>query len=196
MPSPDQIFHALKRSPCDRELWIQFYDVIEPRLSRFSGFLAGRFGYVDDSADIVQDVLLRLIEDFPKITRPMHTFAHLQSYLFRACRNGLIDHARRRQTVATAEEVLRIRFEDMVSETFRREFEKAENRQYLSELLSSSSPSCKELVQTYLLSEQSLADYAESRRIPLGTIYKQWSRCIEEIRKKIASPVRNLPPET
>ncbi len=193
MPSPDEIFRSLKRRPSNRELWTQLYDLLEPKLSRFCFYLVHQFGPQDDPSDIVQDVLLKLVQEFPKIVAPLHSFAHLQHYLYRACRNRIIDHQRRLQTAATAEEILRLRFEDVVSVNFLKEFEKTENRQFLEGILKTLAPPCRELIETYLLSGQSLADYAETRGIKLGTIYKQWSRCLEEIRKKVAFPVRNVP---
>jgi RNA polymerase sigma factor (sigma-70 family) len=193
MPSPDEIFRSLKHRPENGDLWTQLYDLLEPKLTRFCFFLVRQFGSQDDPSDIVQDVLLKLVQEFPKIAAPLHSFGHLQHYLYRACRNRIIDHQRRLQTAASAEEILRLHFEDLVSANFLKEFEKTENRQFLEEVLKTLSFPCRELISDYLFSEQSLADYAEARGIKLGTIYKQWSRCLEEIRKKVASPVRNVP---
>lgn len=197
MPSPEHVFQQLKKEPRNRELWAQLYDLLEPRLHRYASDLLRRLRTDTEYAnDIVQDVLLRLIEDFSKITGQVSSFLHLQNYLIRACRNRILEQHRTTQLRASKEEILRLKFDDLVSQGFLRQFQEVENREFVDELLKRLNPRCENLVRAFLLSQQSLAEYAAERDIKLGTIYTQWQRCIEELKKVVLLDVRKSGPES
>lgn len=189
MLSSDQILEQLKDDPRNTQLWAQLYDVLEPKLHRYAFDLLRRTRtdatYADD---VVQDVLLRLVEDFTRITSQISTFIHLENYLIKACRNRILEQHRMTQVHASKEEVLRLRFEDLVSQSFVRQFQQVENRQFVEELLKRLGSRCENLVRSFLLSNQSLTEYAMENDIKIGTIYTQWQRCIDEL-KKIVRPM-------
>jgi RNA polymerase sigma factor (sigma-70 family) len=196
MPCPEQIFQELKKKPRNRELWAQLYDLLEPRLHSYASDLLRRLRTDPECAnDVVQDILLRLIEDFSKITGQVTSFLHLQNYLIRACRNRILEQHRTTQLRASKEEILRLKFDELVSQGFWRQFQEVENRAFVEELLKRLNPRCENLVGAFLLSQQSLAEYAAENDIKLGTIYTQWQRCIEELKKLVLPDVRKSGPE-
>lgn len=191
MPSPDQIFRQLKKKPRNPQLWDELYDLLEPRLHQYTSNLLRRVGTdTADADDVVQDILLRLIEDFSKITRDISTFVHLRNYLIKACRNRVLEQHRNAQLRASKEEILSLKFEDLVSHAFLRQFQEVENREFIEELLKKLNSRCENLVRSFLLSQQSLTDYAAESGIKLGTIYSQWKRCIQELKNIVAPDAR------
>lgn len=172
------------------------YDLLEPKLHRYASDLLRRLRTDTEYADdVVQDVLLRLIEDFSKITARISSFLHLQNYLIKACRNRVLEQHRTIQVRVSKEEILRLKFEDLVSQGFLRQFQEVENREFIDELLKRLNPKCENLVRSFLLSQQSLTEYAAENDIKLGTIYTQWQRCLEELKKIILPDVRKSAPE-
>jgi DNA-directed RNA polymerase specialized sigma24 family protein len=99
------------------------------------------------------------------------------------------------QVRTSKEEVLRLKFEDLVSQGFIRQFQQAENRQYIEELLKRLNPRCESLVRSFLLSQQTLTEYAAENGIKVGTIYTQWQRCVDELKKIVLPDVRKPAPE-
>ena len=196
MLSSDQILEQLKDDPRSPQLWAQLYDLVEPKLHRYASELLRRMRtdptYADD---VVQDVLLRFVEDFTRITSQISSFIHLENYLIKACRNRILEHHRMTQVRASKEEVLRLKFEDLVSQSFVRQFQQVENRQFVEELLKKLGPRCEQLVRSFLLSHQTLTEYATENDIKIGTIYTQWQRCVEELKKIVGPDVRKVPPE-
>ena len=196
MPSPDQILQQLKKKPRNAQLWGELYDLLEPRLHQYTSDLLRRLrtdtAYADD---VVQDVLLRLIEDFSEMTRGISTFLHLQNYLIKACRNRVLEQHRMAQVRASKDEILSLKFEDLVSQTFLRQFQEVESREFIEQLLKRLNPKCEHLIRSFLLSRQSLTDYATENGIKLGTIYTQWKRCIEELKNIVLPDVRKSGPE-
>lgn len=196
MLSPDQILQRLKKKPRNPELWAQLYDLVEPRLHKYSSDLLRRLRTDPAGADdIVQDILVRLLEDFSRIAVPISSFAHLQNYLIKACRNRILEQHRMTQVRVSKEEVLRLKFEDLVSQGFIRQFQEVENRQFIEELLKGLNPRCEDLIRSFLLSHQTLTEYAEENDIKIGTIYTQWQRCIDELKKMVLPDVRKTDPE-
>jgi len=196
MRSSDQILEQLKKKPRSPQLWAELYDLLEPKLHRYTHDLIRRLRTDPEYADdVVQDVLVRLIEDFSKITGPISSFLHLQNYLIKACRNRVLEQYRMAQVRASKEEVLRLKFEDLVSQGFIRQFQQAENRQFVEELLKRLNPRCESLVRSFLLSQQTLTEYAAENGIKVGTIYTQWQRCIDELKKIVLPDVRKPAPE-
>jgi|HubBroStandDraft_5_1064220.scaffolds.fasta_scaffold25593_4 RNA polymerase sigma factor (sigma-70 family) len=196
MLSSDQILEQLKDDPRSPQLWAQLYDVLEPTLHRYASDLLRRMrtdpAYADD---VVQDVLLGFVQDFTRITSQISSFLHLENYLIKACRNRILEHHRMTQVRASKDEVLRLKFEDLVSESFVRQFQQVENRQFVEQLLKQLGPRCEQLVRSFLLSNQTLTEYATENDIKIGTIYTQWQRCIEELKKIVLPDVRKMPPE-
>jgi DNA-directed RNA polymerase specialized sigma24 family protein len=95
------------------------YDLLEPKLHRYSRDLLRRLRTDPESADdVVQDVLLRLVQDFGKITRQVSSFLHLQNYLIKACRHRILENHRMAQVRVSKEEILSLKFEDLVTEAF------------------------------------------------------------------------------
>lgn len=196
MPSPDQILQQLKKKPRNAQLWGELYDLLEPRLHRYTSDLLRRLRTDTAHADdVVQDVLLRLIEDFSEMTRGISTFLHLQNYLVKACRNRVLEQHRMAQVRASKEEILSLKFEDLVSQAFLRQFQEVENREFIEKLLKRLNPKCEHLIRSFLLYQQSLTDYATGNGIKLGTIYTQWKRCIEELKNIVLPDVRKSGPE-
>jgi RNA polymerase sigma factor (sigma-70 family) len=196
MCSSDQILEQLKKKPRSPQLWAELYDLLEPKLHRYTHDLIRRLRTDPEYADdVVQDVLVRLIEDFSKITGPISSFLHLQNYLIKACRNRVLEQYRMAQVRTSKEEVLRLKFEDLVSQGFIRQFQQAENRQYIEELLKRLNPRCESLVRSFLLSQQTLTEYAAENGIKVGTIYTQWQRCVDELKKIVLPDVRKPAPE-
>lgn len=99
------------------------------------------------------------------------------------------------QVRASKEEILRLKFEDLVPRSFIRQFQQAENRQFIEELLKRLKPRCESLIRSFLLSQQTLAEYAAEHGIKAGTIYTQWQRCIDELKKIVLPDVRKAAPE-
>jgi RNA polymerase sigma factor (sigma-70 family) len=187
---PDDILARLKRDPRNADLWSALYELTEPRLRAFSYRLMRDYGGSPDEADdIVHEVLMRLLKNFSRIAAPMTSFQHLHNYLYKACRNEVRSQHRRSVVRLSAHEVLQLRFGDVVSDTLSQELQRSENRQFLDELLGRLKPACQDLMQEYLLSEQTLAEFAKERSLKLGSIYTQWQRCIQELRALIAPPL-------
>lgn len=197
MSSPDELLQRLRRNPSNRVLLAEMYELLEPHL-RASAYALARDtnGSFDDADDLIQDLLLELLENFEAISSRVSNFKHLQNYLWKSYRNRLISYHRRNEVRISAHELLKLRFEEVVSDDFADELQKTENQLLIGQLVEQLGDGCRNLVQSYLLSHQSLADYARERSIKLGTIYTQWQRCVDEMRKILQDHVRKGPPET
>jgi RNA polymerase sigma factor (sigma-70 family) len=197
MLSPDELLERLRRDPGDRDLLAEMYEHLEPHLRGSAYALAKRTsGSFDDADDLIQDILLYLLKDFGAISSRVSSFKHLQNYLWKSYRNRLVSYHRNTEVRASAQEVVSLRFVEVVSEDVASELEKAENQLLIGQLVEQLGEGCRSLVSSYLLSQQSLADYARERGIKLGSIYTQWRRCLEEMRKILKDHVRKTPPET
>ena len=194
MRSGDEVLRSLERDPADQSAWAELYDLIEPRLRGFVYDLAKAWrGNLTEVDDIVQIVLGRFANSFRQRKMQFSSFEHLRNYLFKACRNELTDQFRRAGRQASAYEVVRLRFEDLAAEHFMEAFRRAENQRLITQLVSQLQSSCQTLISGYLLTQQTLAEYAETRGIKLGTIYSQWHRCVAELRKILDERARKGP---
>jgi len=91
---------------------------------------------------------------------------------------------------------MRLRFEDLAADSFAKDIRKAENRTLIAQLVSQLQTSCQTLISSYLLEQQALAEYAEKHGIKLGTVYSQWHRCVEELKKILDDRARKGPGPT
>jgi RNA polymerase sigma factor (sigma-70 family) len=195
MRSGDEILEALKRHPSDQQAWAELYDLLEPRLRGFVYDLAKRsHGNLSDVDDIIQNVLARLAKNFRQVRMQFISFEHLRNYLFKACRNELTDEHRRTSRQTSAYEVAHLRFEDIAADHFIETFRRAENQRLIAQLVARLNSGCQTLVSGYLLTQQTLTEYAQTRGIKLGTIYSQWHRCINELREILNDRARKKPP--
>jgi RNA polymerase sigma factor (sigma-70 family) len=195
MRSGDELLESLKRDPSDQRAWAELYDLLEPRLRGFVYDLAeGSRGNLSDVDDIVHIVLGRLVKNFRQTRTRFTSFEHLRNYVFKACRNELTDEHRRTGRQTSAYQVVRLRFEDLAAEHFMQAFREAENQRLIAQLIGQLNSSCQALISGYLLTQQTLAEYAEARGIKLGTIYSQWHRCINELREILNDRARKKPP--
>jgi len=191
MHSGDELLELLKEDPSDQPAWAELYDLLEPRLRGFVYELAGRSpGNLADLDDIVQTVLGRLAKNFRQTRAQFASFEHLRNYLFKACRNELTDEYRRASRQTRAYEVVRLRFEDVAAEHFVEAFRQVENQRLLAQLVSQLNNGCQSLISRYLLTQQTLTEYAEAHGIKLGTVYSQWHRCINELRNILGERAR------
>jgi RNA polymerase sigma factor (sigma-70 family) len=196
MRSADEVVECLKKDPSDQEAWAELYDLVEPRMRGFVYELAGSSsGSLADADDVVQAVLARFAKNFKQTRAQFSSFEHVRNYLFKACRNELTDEHRRANRQAKAYEVVRLRFEDVAAEPFVRVLRQAENQRLLEQLTSQLNSSCQTLVSSYLLTQQTLTEYAQRNNLKLGTVYSQWHRCINELRKILGDRARKTPPE-
>jgi RNA polymerase sigma factor (sigma-70 family) len=195
MRSGDEVLESLKRDPSDQRAWAELYDLLEPRLRGFVYELAkDSSGSLADVDDIVHIVLGRMVKNFRQTRAQFASFEHLRNYLFKACRNQLTDEHRRTGRQTSAYEVVRLRFEDLAAEHFMQEFRKAENQRLITQLVGQLNSGCQTLITGYLLTQQTLAEYAEAHGMKLGTIYSQWNRCINELRRILNDRARKKPP--
>jgi RNA polymerase sigma factor (sigma-70 family) len=195
MRSGDELLESLKRDSSDQRAWAELYDLLEPRLRGFVYDLAKRSrGDLSDVDDVIQNVFARLAKNFRQTCMQFSSFEHLRNYLFKACRNELTDEHRRTGRQASAVEIARLRFEDLAAEHFMQAFRQADNQRLIAQLVTQLNSSCQTLISGYLLSQQTLAEYAEARGIKLGTIYSQWHRCINELREILNDRARKKSP--
>jgi RNA polymerase sigma factor (sigma-70 family) len=195
MRSGDELLDSLKKDPSDQRAWAELYDLLEPRLRGFVYDLAERsHGNLSDVDDIIQNVLARLAKNFRQTRMQFTSFEHLRNYLFKACRNELTDEHRRTGRQTSAYEVARLRFEDLAAEHFMQAFRQAENQRLIAQLVGQLNSGCQALILGYLVTQQTLVEYAEASGIKLGTIYSQWHRCINELREILDDRARKKPP--
>src|SRR5262249_50946368 len=86
------------RDPADAEAWGEFVALYEPLLT---AYLQHQGLGPEDTRDVVQDVFARLVKSLPdfELERGRGRF---RNWLWRVCRNTLVDWARRRRRRARA----------------------------------------------------------------------------------------------
>ncbi len=196
MSSDDQLVRKLAQNSRNSGLWAELYDLLQPHLKLFTYSLVSRYKNLspEDVNDIVQDVLLNLVRDFDQLKSRIESFAHLQNYLLKACRNGVANRLRHISVREGAREFLILKFSDVVSEGFAKAFDRVENRKLIDGLLERMNHRCQKLIRFYLLEDKTLVDYALAEGLKAGTVYSQWHRCLAEMRHILEEHARNSLP--
>src|SRR5712692_6467035 len=181
----DRLLEQLILKPSDPDLWAELYDRLVPRLRLFTFSLLRQYGsaFPDEADDVVHDVLMEFVRHFDRLQREISTFTHLQNYLLKACRNRVNKIQRRARVRRTARELVALRFSDVAPESLAKALEQAENRRVIRELSEVLTPSCRRLMEAYMLDQRTLAEIAAAEGTKLGTIYPRWQRCLKEMRK-------------
>jgi len=195
MSHGDEVVAGLARNASNQQLWGELYDLLAPRLRLFAYSLIRQCPDLDLSQgdDIVHDVLLAFVRNFPRLRGELASFAHVHNYLMKACRNRVRNLTRHSAVRQTAEEMLSLRFSEAWPDRLRRALAKAENRRFVDQILGRLESACADLVRAYLFEDKALAEYAADRGIPLGTIYSRWQRCVQSMRKIIGEEGKEKP---
>lgn len=138
----------------------------------------------EEAADVVQDMLVKLLEQIARSDVVLGfeklSDQELRRYLVRAARNRWIDRWRQREVVhRNQEELIRALEEPMTPEAL---LTKSELNSRLRDAVAALGSPYRDLLQTLLEEDTTLAELARRHRIKRGTIYTQFRRGINLLR--------------
>jgi RNA polymerase sigma factor (sigma-70 family) len=132
--------------------------------------------------DIIQEVFLKLMEHFPEIH--FKNESHFLGYLKAVCEHYVVDMVRKYEK-QTYEE-LTVEFEIAApGDTPEQAAVRAERRERLMELIGRVPGHCQNLLRAFVDEGLSLVEIAQRESVPLGTIYPRFSRCVQELRRRL-----------
>lgn len=139
-----------------------------------------------DGEDLVQDVMLKIIEN-PSVTAPI---ADLSAYVFRALRNRIIDEYRRAgpdMTSMEGEEGDKGLYDTLPDTKYepRGSEERRILRREIFEAISSLSAEQRQVVVETELNGMAMAELARRTSTPLGTLLSRKHRGMKKIRKRL-----------
>lgn len=172
-----QAVRKLARNPGDSAAWETVFVDQRPRLLAYvsSLLLTFRISPGETAADVVHEVLLKLLENWHGLGGKIREPEHLQAYLRRSCRNLLIDRFRSSQHASQL-----VRFMSMgFSQTFQSDTE-VQRRIFLDQVISNLSGDCAELLRRFVTEDLTPAEIADLQGVPASTFYSRWHRCVEK----------------
>src|SRR5215471_2203023 len=190
----NNLLKDLRRDPLKQTAWGRLYELVSPRLRLYTfSFIRSNGGIATYEADdIVQAVLIRFVQNFPRYESNIESGQHLVNYLIKACRNEAANRLRHANVQESARDFLELRITDVLSQRSASLLQAVENKQLLEQLLNQIGPQCQKLIRYYLLDEGTLSEYASQGAMPEGTVYSQWHRCLNELRSLLKS-VKSAP---
>jgi RNA polymerase sigma factor (sigma-70 family) len=176
------IVRRCQNDPDDRDAFDLFYRTFYPYVRLYTrAFRLANMPLSED--DIIQEIFLKLMEHFPEIQ--FKNDSHFLGYLKVVCEHYVIDMVRKyeKQTYEELTQELQL-----VAPTESPELAvaKAERHEALVRLIGKIPGACQSLLLAFLEDDLSLAEIAARQRIPMGTIYPRFSRCVAELRRRAA----------
>jgi RNA polymerase sigma factor (sigma-70 family) len=129
----------------------------------------------ETAEDIVQEVLVKFYERWPKIGEEIRAATDIQSYLRRSCRNLLIDRYRHEKRAEPLIHFLSLNF----SQAFRQDTD-VHRSIFVQEIINGLPKDCASLLQAYVTEDLSPAAIADRLGASPGTFYARWYRCIQK----------------
>lgn len=127
--------------------------------------------------DIVNEVLLSFLEQWPKLKKELRNVGSALAYLKASSRNLLVDRYRHRQTAQALISFLSSRY----TESFGSSAEVL--RPILIEQVLRGLPrDCASLLGKYIAEDLTPAEIAEEQGLSAATVYSRWYRCLQKAR--------------
>jgi RNA polymerase sigma factor (sigma-70 family) len=174
------IVRRCQDDPDDRDAFDLFYRTFYPYVRLYTR--AFRLANVPLSEeDIIQEIFLKLMEHFPEIQ--FKNESHFLGYLKVVCEHYVIDMVRKYEKQTYEELTHEL---ELVSPTESPEqaVAKTERREALVRLIGKIPGACQDLLLAFLEEGLSLAEIADRQKIPMGTVYPRFSRCVAELRRR------------
>lgn len=156
----------------DGEFWALFFDREHRRLCAVA---LAWLGDVDNSLDLVQDVLIRIIEQARYVDAPL-------AYCLRAVRNAAIDRLRRERRMP-AIMPMGPGCESMIDVDAARKEEQRDAAEFVQAALRRLKPEQREVIVLKTYAALTLAEIADLLSVPQGTAATHYRRGIEAMQK-------------
>lgn len=137
----------------------------------------------DEIDDIVQDILLKFVQNYNQYSNKFKSTKDIESYLKRACKNRMIDFWRKyhREVSMDFSEIDRQGMKEKWNH-MEKEFEKKETKEILLKMMPMLPDQCAKILKLSLIDDISLSEISKRLNIKKGTIYTQWQRCVKHIK--------------
>jgi RNA polymerase sigma factor (sigma-70 family) len=180
-PATLEIVRRCQENPNDREAFDLFYRAFYPYVRLYMRAFRPPVAVLSDE-DLIQDVFLHLMEHFPEVE--FKNESHFLGYLKAVCEHYVIDMVRKyeKQTYRELTEQLQLTSPGLSPE---QAVANAERTESVLRLLGRLPDTCQSLLTSFLKEGLSLAEIARQHKIPEGTIYPRFSRCVAELRKRV-----------
>ncbi len=149
-------------------------DLFEREHQRLCGVALAWLGNLDDSLDIVQDVLVKLVYRSTQIDEPL-------GYCLRSIRNAAIDELRRRQRLPS-HEVLEPNCGSLINLDGCRDVEQRQTAELVRHALTKIDVTQREVIALKIYGGLTLAQIATTLEIPAGTAATHYRRGLEALR--------------
>jgi RNA polymerase sigma-70 factor (ECF subfamily) len=166
----------------DREAWDALYRAYYPYVLFYARAFRLPWAGIGDE-DVANEIFLKMIERFPEVE--FSSERHFRNYLRVTCENHMVDLVRKyerqvyQDLTQGADLAAHSRSpEELASET--------ERREAVLHLVDALPERCRRLLGQFLGRGLSLAEIARRESIPAGTIYPRFSRCVSELRARVA----------
>jgi len=177
--SIENSFQMLREDPRNPLAWEAIaLNIYGPTLAYVASLLMSfRVAPGETAEDIVQEVMVKLYERWPKISEQIRTATDIQSYVRRSCRNLLIDKYRHEKRAEQLIHFLSLNF----SQAFRQDTD-VHRSIFVQEIINGLPKDCALLLQTYVTEDLSPAEIADRLGASPAAFYARWYRCIQKTR--------------
>jgi RNA polymerase sigma factor (sigma-70 family) len=166
--------------------WEELYKYSFPQIYLFLKVAQLKFGFFESITgleDVVQDVFVKLIKKFPD--KQFQSLEKFNNYLSVVSKNHLIDT--KRQAKYREYEIPLDDYENFLSITDKlyqnKVYEIKESKKLLRKGIKKLPYNCRKILIPLLVKELTLAEIARRYEIPEGSIYTQYRRCVNKLKK-------------
>lgn len=165
----------MSRETQDADYWAAFFEREHAGLIAIGVAWLGR---LEDSRDLVQEVIVRIVERGQPIEQP-------KAYCARAIRNAAIDRLRREQRLPDVLPLGPV-CDQLIDNRAAASVGRSEENEYLQRLLKEISAEQREVVVLKIYAGLTLAEVSETLGIPEGTAATRYRRGLAAMRDRIA----------
>lgn len=174
----EEAYNTLKRRD-DESAWRVFFLEASQQLLAYVARLLVSFRLEagETGQDIVQEVLVSFLEQWPKLKKELGNVGSAVSYLKASSRNLLVDRYRHRQTAQSLLTFLSSRY----TESFGNSAEVLRPI-LIEQVLKALQADCASLLRKYIAEDLTPAEIAEEQGLSAATVYARWYRCLHKAR--------------
>jgi RNA polymerase sigma factor (sigma-70 family) len=176
------IVRRCQNDPDDRDAFDLFYRTLNPYVRLYIRTFRLANAALSEE-DIIQEIFLKLMEHFPEIQ--FKNDSHFLGYLKVVCEHYVIDMVRKYEKQTYEELTQELQLVAPI-ESPEQAAANAERREALVRLIGKIAGACQNLLLLFLEEGLSLAEIADRQKIPVGTIYPRFARCVAELRRRAA----------
>lgn len=157
----------------------EFYKKEKDKLVRFVQKWVGNF---QDSEDIVQDIIFKILEN-PDFDSPIE---NISAYIYKALRNKIVDKFRKKSAEYSLDSIPQEELNlDFAQNSIIEELERRQLNDKLNDLLLNLEPEQRKIIVATELQGRNFSELSTEWNIPIGTLLARKHRGLKKLRKKL-----------